>query len=367
MRTISSSFEETSKSFDGKSHVQLDISRWKIQTAMSKISRYFERLAQHSHFKKDLKSFFDNVRDALPKIIDIYDYIESCRGDKMLAKLIVHVSTGPTVISNSELRKAMLSLQITFYTNLINDYFKATERAIKQIKFPFISHYLSEFSLTPSSDESALQNIVKYKETLENKLRNKLEDELNTKREYRDIEIKRENMNFYTWNLNEENQVLRLINGEEIQLTSHIAGGFKGSAVKFKRIWVHFTCHNKDVENQLNSAGKNMHMIGDNHYRCNDRFYTVPMDHEVKLNTIFSNKEQVPANRFHKYIYEKDHYYLSPFSKWKIQLDRPIQLSNSAMKIANLKVELSGFGEYLTNLSDEICNNDELAIYHATN
>lgn len=387
LKEIEGSFDRASKDLSGKSHVELDISKWKIQGALSDLKKLFGEMAkaQESLLEGDLLHCIDKVTEGITTMITVYDRIDSYAEKSKLVSLISDVAIGVGKIKNETLRNAALNLDKILRTNFVLERFEAVMQALKQHKFPFARRYLEVFYKLPANLQSNdTANVVQMVTDNIDFLRKQIVisqaaleiPDINT---FSD-QIFDASRPFYVWDhQNYQDDIHRLIDGERVTLRTDVTKGVNFTAVKFKEIAINLKLANATRQNELNAMLEKyeivMTMVGNNYYRCNNRIYYVPMDKNVVLIFRIKDGKVVDRNDIYTKIYESD-YFLSPYTVWNIQLttrlytarrlkrsEQPIYAPNDLRKFKNERIDLQlmGVGQIIKNkVKNELnmCNND---------
>lgn len=103
-----------------------------------------------------------------------------------------------------------------------------------------------------------------------------------------------------------------------------------------------------------------MTMVGTNYYRCNNRYYQIPLDRNVDIVFKFKKDANLEPNDPNGNYDQIASYapFLSPYVMWTINLTGDF---NKLKGIVDKPIDLQliGSGQYLEHgtLSNEICNN----------
>lgn len=377
LKEMQSSFEKASKDMSGKSHVVLDISKWKIQGALGDLKKLFREMAkvQDSLLEGDLLHCIEQISEGIITMITVYDRIDSYADQSKLAALIADVAIGSSDIENPTLKKAALNLDKIVQTNLVLERFESVMQALKQHKFPHARRYLEVFYKLPpglqSNDtESVIQTVTENIDYLRNELiisDSTLEiPDINTfsGRDFDSIQP------FYTWQHQEfKNDVQQLLDGKLITMSADISKGLNYTAVKFKEISINLKVANEMRQNEMNQKLETfeivMTMVGNNYYRCNSRIYYTSMDKDVVLIYHMRNGSVAGKNDIYQKISDSD-YFLSPYTVWKIQLTSKLyspQIYDGLKSFKNEKIDLqlTGVGQIIKNkikTEFELCSDD---------
>lgn len=375
---------------EGKSHVELDISRWNIQGALRDAKTYFRQMTKEFEVQDNLVRTFEKIEEAMSILIDVYDRIESFSDTAKLAAYIADINSGTAKqirITDVALSDAITYLEQFIQSNLVLEQYEVAMHAFKQHRFPFAHQYLAKFELPDNlklndtgtlignvmkqidglieEDESFRHTIGKYDRYIYNDIQF---DDLNSDSEP-----------FYVWKNGEiKNEIVKLLQGEEITIKSDITKGVDKNAIKFKEIGIHLKAFDESTQNELNAALQNarlvMTILGNNYYRCGTRVYYISVDDNIVINyTLAKDSKGKPIDQ--NLVYEKINkydYFLSPYAMWKIKLvftnDRP-KFNARNFQDKWIDLQLIGRGQYLEQgpFTMEICNDDLDKFYNFDN
>lgn len=386
IREIENTLRSTAYNLPGKSHFELDVSKWQIQTMLRDIKMLFRRMSKEFMVQDALLRCIDKIDEGMNVLIDVYDRIDSYFENARLAALLVTVTSaqsGATLTtSDPQMNEALVRLRKIIHTNLILDQYEAVMNALKQHIFPFADAYLGKFRLPDNLklDDTELLTQVALEQIEE--LRKHLKQSRIWIGEYdreifKNIEFSNSNSSvarpFYVWKdrlFNEE--IVKLLQGDEVTLNADITKGLNQNAVKFNEIGIHFKAKSDNAQSELdaelNHFGVSMAMVGNSYFRCGTRCYSNVVDENVVID--FSLKKNLNGwPSISNEVYHKIHdtnYFLSPYAMWSIQLIK-LNLSNSDENFEQLsqfsndilELELIGRGQFLKDngfASQDICN-----------
>lgn len=103
---------------------------------------------------------------------------------------------------------------------------------------------------------------------------------------------------FYTWKYHEyKPQIKNVLQGDEITIKADVIHGVNQNAVKFNKISIFFRLLDdalqNELDNELSNFRINMTMVGTNYYRCNNRYYRIPLDRNLVIDQMVHQKFQM--------------------------------------------------------------------------
>lgn len=350
---MQSSFDKSSQQLSGKSHVLLDISKWKMQGALSDLKKLFREMAtaQESLLGSDLVHCIEKIGDGITTMITVYDRIDSYTEQSKLAALISNVAIRLTSTSDT----ALLNMDNIIKTNLVLERFASLSEAIKQHTFPYAQRYMHHFQfpsdLQSNHTERVIETISANIHSLQNELR--VSESALERKDFHTFSDFRfdSSQPFYTWHYRDYN-IHQLLGGAQITLKSDIYKGVNFTAVKFKDISIKFKLENQlrqqEFDGKLEQFQIVMTMVGNgnSYYRCNNRIYYLSMDEDVAFLFHMRNGTVLNQNDSYRKISTSD-YFLSPYTVWNIQL----RYSNfdvfQSFKNEKIDLQLTGVGQLI--------------------
>lgn len=375
LNAIQSTMQSTWQNLRGKSHIELDVTKWDIQSALRNVKVLFGKMSKEFGVEDDLKRCIEQLDEGVAIVIDTYNRIDSY-GDH--AKLASYISNGfsreldNTIFTDPQLKSAILNLKRIIQQNLILQQYEMVLYALKQHQFPFASVQMIDFALHSNDSESLLRNAIErideFKEqiAITKKTIGKYDREV-----FSDVEFGRANhsLPFYVWKSDAfRNEIRKLLQGEEIIMKADIEKGLNMNAVKFNEIEIRFKVANQSVQFDLNNELRNfdvtMTMVGNNYYRCDRRRYRISVDDNIVIEyslRLDSTGKFTKPNDVCEKIRRND-YFLSPYATWSIKLTNATSNFETLNKFANetIDLELTGHGQYFKNqgslFAQDICN-----------
>lgn len=399
---------EIAMSLSNQTGVQLDISKWRMQSSIRDVKTAFKVMSTGTSIQPTLERSFDKLDEAMTTVVNIYDRIDSYKDKAEFAEYLTDVISGERPsIKDPVLNSAVLNLRKLIQSNRVLEQWEIATQAYKQHKFPFAAAQLSAFDLPPSLEFNDTDTLIARSVEQLNFLRNQVILEKTTigqydREVYSDIEFFRRTRNkdsttlpFYVWNYEDiSDEITRFFKGEEIILTADIRKGLNFNAVKFNTIEFRAVTSNSRLQYEIDKLLTNTHkilsmsMLGNNYYRCGERIFYVSVDENIVLESSLdklSANSTIPIQQ--NDVYRKvanGEYFLSPYTMWKIQMKQETfsylnstnttSMANMA-KVATLvqqygsglHVELVGRGQYFKNelFAPEICSQPEMnKFYH---
>lgn len=396
LHEIESTIDNMVHNLNGKSHIELDVIKWNIESLLNDLKVLFDKMSKESTVADDLNHCIQKLQEAVAIVIDIYKRIDSYNDYSKLATMISNtISSDFENVPDSNLTDAILKLKQIIETNLILEKYQTVFYAFKEHQFPFASIQQPnelQFNDTASLLQNAINQISVFKEQIEisKSTLGKYDRELFSNVEFGRRSIRSYSNNnqagkmdpFYIWeNSVFKNEIQKLLLGEEITMTSDISNGLNINAVKFNEIEIRLKAANQTNQFELNNAVNGftvtMAMVGNNYYRCDSRIYSISADDNIFIEysmTFDSSGDGYVSNPNKVYeTIQKNDYFLSPYATWNIKLtNNTANNFNALTKFSNetIDLELIGHGQYFKNkgslLTSEICN-DQLDQFYNLN
>lgn len=386
LRLMENSIQNANRNLNGKDHLELDISKWQLQSALEDLKLLFRQMAAAQNFQRgdDLDRCIDKINEGVTVMISLYNHIDSYSEKEKLATLMTGLALGSAPVKNPKFEDDLRLLDRTINTNLMMERYQLIIQALKQHKFPYAENYLKKFELSSnlrSNDTEIIKKeIMKNVDGIIGKINSLRGADHNdasatdiTRNTFASVESP-----FYTWrNEDFQSDIEQLLNGEEVIFKADITKGLSFSAVKFKNISINFKLNDASKQTQLNAELEKvrvkMTMIGENYYRCDNRVYYIPMDGVITFLFGIANGQAVVPNVRYETI-SRNHYFLSPYTTWKIQLLPSLLVASNENQMVELKkfknekidLMLTGMGQVMYNedkTNYEICS-DELDKYY---
>lgn len=339
-RTIENIVNGIAHEISNAPQIVLNPNRWFVQLWLREMKVFFRGVATDIFAKDMIERSFENIDEAIDILMDTYGQIVSYSEKKSLATYLENiVSWNAIETENFQLNDAVHKLKKVIQKNLVLNHYDLLFNAFKQHHFPLAPNYISMFEL-PTTLEFAdnndlIQRITEKIDHLKDKIKfldlSKYERGIHTDVEFGRISSHRASITppFYVWkHLEITRDIRRLFQGEEIYLEADIHEALFENAVKFNEIGIQFKIDNKAKQQQLNLALENysviMKMSDYSYYRCDSRVYRIPNGKNIVIDYTFKrhpNGKPCMINKIYKKLSEND-YFLSPYSKWAIQLKK---------------------------------------------
>lgn len=382
---IETDLTDTINKFNGKSHVELDVGKWRVKDSLQDIKEKFRLLTKGYKIEESLQSVLHKLESAIEIVIDVYDRIELYSDNKKLGDYIADIGSAGSLeikVKNEELLAAVRALEQIIRTNVLLEQFELITNELKAHQFPFAQFFLAESAslLQLNDTESSITEAIAQTEKWRNQLKlsiitiSKFDKEI-----FSDVQFGgKGEAPFYTWKNSEiKNQLPKLLNGTAITIKADVTKGLTNfNAIKFNDIGIRFQALSDESQKKLYSRLEDfdvrLEMEGYQYYRCADKFFYMPVSENIVIEYSFKRNElgtgPFKSNEVYKKI-EKS-YFLSPYGMWRIQLLNTtvgqdfLPLREFQNHLINL--ELVGRGWYFKNpssFSADICR-DELGQFY---
>ncbi|KAF0390365.1 Macrophage receptor MARCO [Gigaspora margarita] len=340
---------------NAKSHVFLDLTKWKVQNSFKKIKHEIQKMTDGFEAQEGIIHYIKKLNEGMNIIIKIYDYIQYYNDQAMLSKYISDINSQRYIeIKNDELKECIEKLELTIRTNIIKDHFKQATTAFKQWVFPYTYKYSDILDDDNIDNNKIIECLRSLKSEVEGDYVSiKKDDSFLMSKKFDSV-----TQPFFVWKAGKYKQeISKLLEGEEITLNANITeSNSKKNAVKFSKIGIKFRSTNNEIQKQIDCELEhfNVKMVhsGNSYYRYCDKFYLIRSDKQgIDLTHSFKmeNGKPVSSSKVYDKIIEGN-LMLSPYTVWKIQL---IELNDKASfyKLKNYEnkvdLELVGYGEYI--------------------
>ncbi|KAF0375118.1 Macrophage receptor MARCO [Gigaspora margarita] len=342
---------------NNKSHVFLDLTKWKVQTSLENIRNEIQKISKGFNIQEDTIHYMEKLDEGITTLINIYNHIQDYYDQVNLASYIAHIYSA----TNKE--DTIIELEQEIRNNILIGHFKRAKNAFKQWVFPFANVYLKV--LESLSDDQDIDSIISqieilYSEIQEHNVVINEEDKFLVKDEF-NSEYESSNP-FFVWK-NEiyGQEILKLLSGEEITIKAEITKSDHDdkNAIKFNEIGIRFKSRNKTIQYEIDCELKyfniNMVHLGNSYYQYNNKFYLI-ISHKQEIFYSFEKKntgEPLRNNEAYDKI-KRGELMLSPYTMWKIKR-KPINRANFSklIKFKNeVDLELVGHGKYIIDKKD---------------
>ncbi|XP_055298570.1 uncharacterized protein LOC129566553 [Sitodiplosis mosellana] len=367
LRAMELSIQVVGDNLKGKSHVDLDVRKWGVQTMVKGVKREFLKMTTDFNVQGDLLHCVDKLNEAMAILIDIYNRIDSYIEKAELTEYIAKIGSGkPQLTANPKVNEAINNLDKMIQTNMVLNQYELAIQAFKQHKFPFAHIYMDKFQL-PDNLQFDSTKTLKQKAVYQiDNLKKELQLSSISIGKY-DKDIIYDEYNnaapFYTWPYNEiTNEIGKLLRGEQILVRAEIANGIDQNAVKFNDIGIYLNVtkeRQSELDATLEGFKVDMTMIGNTYYRCANRAYSVSVDDNIVYEYAFSQgqtKSTTCNNEVCRKIGKSD-YFLSPYALWGIKLIGDFN-KLQPFKRESIDLKLIGHGQYFKSTdsnAQDIC------------
>lgn len=384
VREMQQSIIEMSKNLASEGHVQLDISKWQIQSLIRDVKANFHKMTSGFEMGCDLQRSIAKLDEAMTLLVDVYGRIESYAEKSDFAELIANIAKSEKnskfslmnfigldnsdhSIDNEQMNTAIHQLCAMIKTNLLLEQYEIASNAFKQHKFPFANIYMDMLNLPDNLrfadidglKHEAIKKIEKMQEGIQN-------SNILIEKYDKDVVLTND-LIFYTWKSAEfHDDFGKLLSGEQITLNAEIAKGLNQNAVKFKELEIHLNVINQKAQSELNSKLEDFHVVmtmvgGNSYYRCGKRVYRMSVDENIVIEySIKKNQNSEPTGKNEVYTKIRNgDFFLSPYTMWSIQLVNPKGEPEKFGELDKFKnqiidLQLRGNGQYVKNSTDFI-------------
>lgn len=387
------------KSIDQQTQFDLDISGWKVQSAVGDIKLLFHQMTEGTILRDEMNRQVEKIGETFGVLIKIYDRIQAYMEQAKFAGYIADISSPNSVdIKDKKLKEYVLQLKLLLQTNIVMDQYEIAVHSFKQHQFPFAHIHLATFDLPTgleandtktivgrTVDEiSYLQEQTKFLEISIGKFDREIFGNIDFNSDDGSVAVP-----FYTFKSREyKKELRRLLGGEEIMIRADIRNAFDQNAVKFNEIGIQLKLVDGTSQSELidvlENFGVRMTMVGHNHYRCGNKFYYLAVDDNCVIEYSIKRRADGKPMKFNE-VYRKlsgKNFFLSPYALWKIKLVKifdDFQLKNQSAQVTrspfdqlkkykgeNLDLQIIGRGQYFRadgDFANEVCT-DEIAKYY---
>ncbi|KAF7989470.1 hypothetical protein HCN44_008144 [Aphidius gifuensis] len=370
-------FTETRENLNGKSHMALDVSKWKMQSILKDVQIQIREMTQGFNVQVSLIRCIEKFEYGVVTVIQMYDRIQDAYEKKQLTNYIADINSEVKSTSNEKYRNAINKLDLILRSNLVlNEYVHAMS-AFEQDIFPYADMYLSQFEMNYTNNnlndfvDEAVKRITELSDTVvkhSSTLNPTIDNYFHRKTVFHsDSSGPGE---FFVWKHEEyHEEISKLLKGKAITIKADIVKGIKHNAVKFNEIGLQFKLSNTTLQQELNTQLKpfviKMTHLGDSYYKCGNQFYIINHDQQMISHHVISESGTY-ANENNVYSKIKENPpILSPYSMWKLQLQHSNKSAfKKLIKFAHESIDLGlvGKGQYV-DTEDSVCN-DSLEKYY---
>lgn len=387
---------EMTESLEHQTQFELDITGWKVQSALGDIKLLFKEMAEGTTLSDKLERLLEKVEEVFAVLIKIYDRIQAYLEQAKFAAYIAGINSPNSVnIRDSRLRDLVLQIKYLLQTNIVMDQYEIAIHSFKQHLFPFAHIYLETFNLPTglkandtttiirrAVDEiSYIQDQTKFLDISIGKFDREIFGNIDFNSNNSSIAVP-----FYTFRSREyKEDIKNLLKGEEIMIKADIKNAFNQNAVKFNEIGINLKLvdgkagEQSKLNAELEKFGVRMTMVGHNYYRCSNKFYYLPVDDNCVIEYSFKRNidgKPIKYNDVYRKLSDKN-YFLSPYAMWKIKLvnifddfelkNQSVQSTPNAFNVLygyadeSMNLDIFGRGQYFRAeglFANEVCSGE---------
>lgn len=355
----------------GKSHVGLDISQWKIQSTLSDFKLIMQKMTKGYKMQEDLTRCIEKLDGGMSIMINVFDRIQDYHDKSELFAYIADIRSSRAMgvtVNNNELNAAIKELDLTIISNLVLGQYETAMNAFKQYVFPFAHFYLADLSLPASLKvDNTTNNFASIAVDQIEHIKSKLSESnaiINKRDTYihNNIEFSHNSraLPFFVWRHDSnKDTIAKLLDGQKITINADITKGLNKNAIKFNEIGIYFKLANGTSQSELDKELQNVEVymthLGNSYYRCGHKLYVMTSDNLTIHYSFHKNSNGHPS--ITNQVYDKiknNSFVLSPYTMWMIELYGNF---SSLEKFKNLEIdlELKGRGQYVDQGID-VCN-----------
>lgn len=376
VREIQNDIRYVLQSIMDDSFVDQDLqNKWNIVKTLKDFKVVWFEMNQRIVLPEFLYSGTTKLYECIDMLIEIYDCINSFLDKvRFVGYYVAYYNeiNQPTGNIFSEIKNMIP-------TNRILEQFETAINTLRQYQFPF-AHFFSEiYKLFSDVNFKDIEIVIKKINFIQKQFEysyfslGKYDAGI-----YRNVNFDVNNSAigkpFFTWTSQKiQNEIDKLLQGEEMVIYADISKGVQQSAVKFNEIRLQFELANQNVyddfESELKNFGITMTMAGNNYYRCGSSIHFISTDDNVEITYSFKNdidKKPSITNEVYKQIADKVSFF-SPYGLWIVKL---IKLNNELSHSSDFKnlnkcknkiisIKLIGRGQYFECKREDllqICN-----------
>lgn len=366
IKSMENSLSDVATQLNAKSHVFLDVTKWKVKSALIDMKLQLKQFTKGFKIEEDLVRCIEKLEEAMTGLIDIYDRIQNYQEQKQLSDYISNTVSADFIdlhIEDQELNRAVRDLENAIRSNLVLDKYKMAANALKQHVFPLAHFYMNDLTLPAALErENNFENLVEKSTQQLEKIILKI-TECNSSINQHDRFIMNGWFNnicdssrpFYVWkNSMHKEAISKLLSGKKVVLKAEVTKS-DYDAIKFSEIGLSFSSDNKSLSLALHNKLKNFNVkaihLGNSYYRFKNDIYVFTCQSQDIEFSYEKNENGNPVRTNNVYDKIKSgNIMLSPYAMWEFQLTNS---ANEAMFSALdefkelVDLELVGFGSYI--------------------
>ena len=370
LKDMQSDLKKISESIKNKTHVQLDISKWKTQTRLRDMKLEMHQLTEGFKVESNIARLIEKQEETMNTLINIYDRIDNYQDQQVLGDYLANICSAGAKqiqITDQNLANAINELEIAIRSNVVLKQYISTINALKQWVFPFAQVYLKELKLPDQFKlDNNLDNQIEQAKAEIEKISNKIKiykTSIQKSDEYihnGEFNSKYESTSpFYVWKNEKNNEMIfKLLSGDEVLLKANVLDSPIGkNGIKFNLIELNFKVNDENLQIELNKKLNlflmNAIHLGNSYYRCNKKIYSITSPSQTIEYSLEKKEDGTPVdqNNVYKKIKAGD-LMLSPYSLWKFRLvsTKDEKAFEELKKYKDkINLELVGYGGYIAN------------------
>lgn len=360
---IETSIDEIRYQVINKSHFEIDVSKWRTSATIRDVKAFFRKFGNETAVAELLCRSIGKLDDTTTLLFEAYDYIDHLRP----------VNGNHDSILNDTTKNLERMIEI----NTILDKYELAVKAFEKQQFPFASkNLLSDLRLPTDLRGDHIEKLAALVIDRFSYLREKVKsaDALIGKYDrfvLSDLEFSGSSRfgTFHTWMFSwkygNTETLMKLLEGEEIELLADINEAKRFNVLKFNEIGIKLKIEPKkqyELDSELEECIVTMAMIGNSDYRCDNKIHSFAVEDNISFTYSFKRNEDGQPflkNKVYKKIHGKE-YFLSPYTTWKIHLQKMIEANLNLTRFAKyeMEVQLFGLGQYVqpSTVLSEFCN-----------
>lgn len=369
---------------NNQSVVALDVSKWKVQSALKNLKKYVKQFTQGFKVADEMNMLVESLQNIMDILINMYDHIQNYQQETKLATYINKLNSGEFSnyqYDNKALEDSLLETRITIKNNIALDQYNNVFKAFKQFIFPFAEKYLSdlitpsEFELSQTSTDNYL--ISRISENIDKIAKKIKETGMSIQKGESDFKFRESLVHgnehggeVYLWKNESYNEMISdLLMGKKVILSPKVTD-FPHYALKARKIRISFVAINESYQGEVDEKLKSLRMemvhMGISYYTCGNKIYSIShASFPLKMN--FDQTYDGQSENALRLASGVD--LVSPFAMWCVQIlnfDGEIEedfLSDLKNKV-HLALEAPS-ASYFFNHDDGPCSpNTDLSEYY---
>lgn len=346
--------------------IDFDLLRSHVRNTLSDTKNLLNKYVVNTfETKKIVLINLETLESLIPFLIKKNSEVRDIRDREEFADLMLNINSVHQSI-HEEYKNFSQVLEAKLYSNLLMRRYQISYRTLEQLIFPFGSFHLK--NTLPPRKFKLENDVKKYLSNMIFQLKEIIQD-------LRDSEIKLKITNFYgdndirrpffTWKNEEYHEsIKKLLSGEEIILNSdlkHRGHHFQCDAVKYDTISLYLKAKNSTIQKELDEMVIPILMdathLGNSYYTLKNETYLMMYNRLRFLKSLLNLEPGVKIRegleggggwQSSSSSMLRDHYLLSPYATWKIQLTTasmyPVNFTDFKKYENEIDLELGGRG-----------------------